>query len=132
MNKIQLNIPLTDEEYTKFIFIKDTLQQEREIAPSDYDAIAMLVINYSMMISALDSIRMDGSIIYSTSKYGTVPKSNPANEIFAKANVAIKNYMDALLMSPKTKATLNKSLVEKEDSTEEDPIVLLMKQRLSK
>ncbi len=129
MQEFKLNIPLTDEEYSKFLFIKETLEAEREISPSDLDAIAMLVINMSMLITALNSLRVDGVIIYSTSKYGQdIPKSNPASEIFAKSNVAIKSYFDALLMSPKAKAQINKALIEKEVE-EEDPLTAALKAR---
>lgn len=131
MREFHLNVPLLDEEYEKFLKIKSTLEAEREVAPSDYDAIAMLVINMTLLNSALASLHLDGAIIYSTSKYGTVPKSNPAGEIFAKANVAIKAYFDALLMSPKAKAQLNKALVEKEVE-EDDPLTAALKARAAR
>lgn len=128
MREIQLNLPLTDDEYIKFLFIKETIELEREVSPTDYDTIALLVVNYSLMISALNSIHKDGAIIYSTSKYGTVPKTNGSCELLTKANVAIKSLLDALLMTPKSKAQLNKALVEKEVE-EDDPLTHALKAR---
>lgn len=123
MREFQLNIPLLDGEYKKFLDIKNTIEAEREVSPSDLDAIAMLVVNITLLNSALDSLHKDGAIVISTSKYGNVPKSNPAGELFAKANVAIKAYFDALLMTPKSKAQLNKSLVEKDiEGKGDDPV----------
>lgn len=132
MNRdFHLNVPLSDKQYKMFTSIKDIIENEREVSPTDFDAIGMLCINISLLEDALKSINEDGAVIYSTSKYGTVPKSNPSNEIAFKANVAIKGYLEQLLLTPKSRAAISKSMNEKPEE-EEDPLTLALKQRASR
>ncbi|ENM2832911.1 P27 family phage terminase small subunit [Vibrio cholerae] len=126
------NIPLSDEQYKKFLDIKNMIETERELSPTYFDTICMLVINISLLIDAQNSINEDGAIIYSTSKYGaSVPKANPANEIAARANVAIKGYLEALLLTPRSKAMIDKALNEKAKE-DDDPLTVALKQRSSR
>ncbi|MCU8498487.1 P27 family phage terminase small subunit [Vibrio vulnificus] len=128
---IHLNVPLSDDQYKTFLNIKKLIESERELQPTDYEAVAMLVVNISLLRDALDSINNDGAIIYSQSRYGTTPKSNPSNEIAFKANVAIKGYLEALLLTPKSKALINKTLNEKPEE-DDDPLTQALRQRASR
>ncbi|EPN4965801.1 hypothetical protein BA746_00310 [Vibrio parahaemolyticus] len=125
-NKIELAIPLTSKEYKKFLSIKEMLEAERTIYPSDYNSIALLVVNISLLTSALISIRDEGAIIYSNNSYGTSAKANPANEVASKANNAIKALMSELLMTPKSKLAVM-SEIESVDAT--DPLTAALLNR---
>ena len=125
--KIQLNIPLSDDEYKKFIFIKETIEEERELQPTDYDSIALMVVNMTVLNDALNSIREDGAIIYSETKYGRTGKGNPSNEIMFKANTQIKSLLEQLLCTPKSKASV-KAIAEKEPE-ELDPLTVALMNR---
>ncbi|EHM6953361.1 P27 family phage terminase small subunit [Vibrio parahaemolyticus] len=125
---MQLNLPLEPNEILKFDAIKTMLEAEREIKPSDLDLIALLVINMTMIEKALDDLRVNGVTITSTTAHGIVVKNNPANEVFSKANVAVRACMEQLLMTPKSKAVLMKNVVEKKEE-QEDPLLALIKER---
>lgn len=120
-------VPLTNAQFKTYDRIKSMLEDERPLMPSDLDAIAMLVIQIDMLKAALKSIKVDGSIVYSTTQYGTVPKANPANEIAAKANTAIKGYLDALLMTPKSKLAIMDLSNDKVDTS--DPLTAALLNR---
>lgn len=129
---MKIHIPLTDDELVTFKSIKEILEAEREIKPSDLDLISLLVVNLSMMEHALDDIRANGVTITSHTAHGLVSKSNSANEVFSKANIAIRGCMEQLLMTPKAKAAIIKKEAPKEEKEDDDPLMALLKKRQNK
>ncbi|KJR15246.1 P27 family phage terminase small subunit [Vibrio parahaemolyticus] len=132
MSQITLSVLLSEKEYKKFLYFKDIIELERELHPTDFDCLAMMITQMSIYEDARKSIQNDGAIIYSTSKYGQqIPKANPSNEVASKANTAIKGYLEQLLLTPKAKAAINKAMSEKPEE-EEDPLTIALKQRASR
>lgn len=126
-----LSVPLTDKQELKYERIKTMLEAEREIKPSDCDLIALLVVNLSMMEAAMNDLQAHGVTIVTHSAYGQVIKNNPSNEVFSKANVAVRACMEQLLMTPKAKAVVLKKEEPKQEQ-DDDPIAQLIKQRQMK
>ncbi|WP_028022228.1 P27 family phage terminase small subunit [Enterovibrio calviensis] len=126
LNAMPSAIQLPPKDLQKYTSIKNMLEAERALQPSDLDAIALMVLNMGIMNDALVSIRTDGVVLVSVTAHGQVHKSNPANEVFARANVAVKGLMEQLLMTPKAKALIG-SIAEKVE--EEDPLTAALKAR---
>lgn len=126
-----LSVPLTDVEELKYNRIKTMLEAEREIKPSDLDLIALLVVNLSMMEHAINDLRAHGVTIITHTAYGQVVKNNPSNEVFSKANVAVRACMEQLLMTPKSKAVVLRK-EETKPEEEVDPLTEMLKARANK
>lgn len=127
LEKFATHVQLTDEQLPKYHSILKMLQKERELQPSDLDAIAMLVVQMSVFHKCMNIIEVEGIITYSHTQHGQVAKANPANDMMNKAQVAIRGLMEQLLMTPKTKASIFKPEPKREE--EFDPIKEYMKKR---
>ncbi|MGL4843826.1 MAG: P27 family phage terminase small subunit [Aeromonas veronii] len=124
---MKTNIKLTDSQMEVFKSIKSILEAEREIKPSDLDAIALLAVNMSVLDECLNSLDVDGVMIASHTQYGQVVKSNPAAALMQTCQQSIRALMTELLMTPKSKAMVAKDLGEKVE--EEDPLAAALKAR---
>ncbi len=124
---MKTHIKLTDEQTRIFLSIKKVLEAEREIKPSDLDAIALLAVNMYVLDEALKSLECDGVMIISHTQYGQVTKSNPASQLMQQCQQSIRSLMTELLMTPKAKAMVVKDIGEKVE--EDDPLAAALKAR---
>ncbi|MGL4765222.1 MAG: P27 family phage terminase small subunit [Aeromonas sp.] len=121
------HIQMTQEQTDRFLSLKSILEAEREIKPSDLDAIALLAVNMSVLDEALRSIAADGATIISHTNYGQTPKSNPAVTLMQQCQQSIRALMTELLMTPKAKAMVLKDIGAKVE--EDDPLAEALKAR---
>ncbi|WP_347368016.1 P27 family phage terminase small subunit [Vibrio vulnificus] len=121
------HVKMNEKETATFLSIKKMLEAERELQPSDLDAVALLALNLNIMDQAISCIDAEGAIIISHTQYGQVPKGNPAVALLHQTQQAVRALMDSLLMTPKAKAAINKSEVEKKE--EDDPLTKILEKR---
>ncbi|WP_429142539.1 P27 family phage terminase small subunit [Aeromonas veronii] len=124
---MKTHIKMSDEQTKIFLSIKQVLEAEREIKPSDLDAIALLSVNMYVLDEALKSLECDGVMIITHNGGGQVVKSNPASQLMQQCQQSIRALMTELLMTPKAKSMLREAEVEEED--DEDPIALRNRKR---
>lgn len=124
----QTHIKMNDVQLATFKQLKTMLESERELKPSDYDAIALLAVNMQIMDEACKSIDVEGVMIVSHTQYGEVVKANPATALMQQCQQSIRALFGELLMTPKSKMLVTKEISKKVEE-EEDPIAALIKKR---
>ena len=124
---MKTHVTLTPEDDIRFQSIKTMLEAERELKDSDLDAVALLAVNLGILDQAVAMINAEGAMISVHTSYGQTFKQNPAVAMMHQTQQSIRSLMDALLMNPKAKASINKSEVEKKE--EDDPLTEILKRR---
>lgn len=122
------HIKMNDVQLEIFKSLKSMLEAERELKPSDFDAIALLAVNMHILDEACKSIDVEGVMIVSHTAYGEVVKANPATALMQQCQQSIRALFGELLMSPKSKMMVTKEISKKVEE-EEDPIAALIKKR---
>lgn len=126
MKHVHLN--LTDEQEKTFTSILNALKKEREIKRTDYDAIALLVLNMTMLEQAIDAINAEGAMVVSHTQHGQVTKKNPATELAQQCQTAMRNLFVELLMTPKSRLAVS-ALAAQGTPEEDDPLAAALKAR---
>ncbi|KFA99260.1 P27 family phage terminase small subunit [Vibrio sp. ER1A] len=124
------HIKLNAVERITFLSIKEMLEKERELKPSDMDSIALLAINVNILEQATATIDAEGVMVVSHTNYGQTVKASPAIALLHQTQQAIRALMDSLLMSPKSKHQVDK--VEQIKPEEDDPLTAALKARANK
>lgn len=127
-----VHLTLTESQEQKFTSILTLLKREREIKRTDYNAIALLVLNMTMFDQAVDSINADGAMIVCHTQHGDVVKKNPATELAQQCQTAIRNLMIELLMTPKSRLAVSAMAAQNTPDDEEDPIATMIRVKLEK
>ena len=126
MKHVHLN--LTESQEKTFTSILNVLKKEREIKKTDYDAIALLVINMTMLSQAVDTINSDGAMIVSHNQHGEVIKKNPATELAQQCQTAMRHLFVELLMTPKSRLAVS-AMAAQDTPEEDDPLAAALKAR---
>lgn len=117
-------INLTEKEQKLFLDLKEQIEAERELKPTDLQCIALLANNLSLYEYTNDLLREEGIIIHTA----TGIKTSPALSARDQALKTIKHCMDSLLMTPRSKAAA-KDAAMKDDRVEDDPLMAALKAR---
>lgn len=128
---MRTHIKMNDLQLETFKQLKTMLESERELKPSDYDAIALLAVNMYILDEACKSIDVEGVMIVSHTQYGEVVKANPATALMQQCQQSIRALFGELLMTPKSKILVTKETSEKKED-EDDPLTAALKNRAKK
>ncbi len=120
---MNIHITLTEEEQEMFLQIKEQIEAERPLKPTDLHTIALLVNNIALYNMAHNDIVCTGMYIQ-TEQGGA--KSNPAVAVRDQASRLIKHCMSELLMTPRSKVAAKELAAEKD---EQDPLMEALKAR---